>query len=344
MHPEAHADRIQPTPVASRLRRWRRRAAFCAIQVIVILTLLELLGRALDPLGISYYPETARLMDSNIIDEPLGYRLRPGLHARFHGADVRINEWGLREREIPQSPPNTEFRILVMGDSVPFGIGVEFEDSIPQVLQRIANENAVGERRYRTINMGVPSYNTEQELAQLESLGLRLEPGLVLLWYSWNDVHSRMWVYEKRAGLLTNLAQRSYAASLLAVLAQEVRARLRGRTVRAIYRMYHPDHPRWRAVEQALISMNQTCRAEGIPFAVFVPVVDQPQAMGLLMALGRREGFPVLPIDPFADPRWADADPRRFRNSVVDNHRNRDGCRILGTLVYEHLRREELLP
>ena len=38
------------------------------------LMLLEVLCRLLDPMGISYYPDTARYMDSMIIEEPIGYR------------------------------------------------------------------------------------------------------------------------------------------------------------------------------------------------------------------------------------------------------------------------------
>ncbi len=82
-------------------------------------------ARLLNPMGISYYPETARLLDELIIEEPIGYRLPPGLEGRYHGVDVRINALGMRDRPVmPEKEPG-EFRILVMGDSVIFSIGVD---------------------------------------------------------------------------------------------------------------------------------------------------------------------------------------------------------------------------
>ena len=69
-------------------------------QIITFFVIVELGARLLDPLGISYYPETARLLDQMIIEEPIGYRLPPGLEGRYHGVDVRINALGMRDRPV----------------------------------------------------------------------------------------------------------------------------------------------------------------------------------------------------------------------------------------------------
>ena len=44
----------------------------------------DLVGRIFDPIGISYYPETARYLDTLIQEEPIGYRNQPGLQGRFY--------------------------------------------------------------------------------------------------------------------------------------------------------------------------------------------------------------------------------------------------------------------
>ena len=159
-----------------RAGRW---IALVVLQLFVVLVVLEGIARVFDPLGISYYPEMARYLDSLVLEEPIGYRNRPGLQDRFFGVPVSINSLGLRDREV-QDKAAGEFRILVMGDSVPFGIGVRYEDSFPHQLETLLQERQPTVR-FRTLNMGVPSYNTEQELFQLRSLGLTLKPDAALL-------------------------------------------------------------------------------------------------------------------------------------------------------------------
>ena len=117
---------------------------------------LEIAGRIWDPLGISYYPETARFMDTLIQEEPIGYRLRPGLNATFWGSKVVVSSQGLREREVPAQPLPTEFRIVMLGDSFVFGLGVEYEQALPAQLDKLLNAQHNPGRTFRTINMGLP--------------------------------------------------------------------------------------------------------------------------------------------------------------------------------------------
>jgi hypothetical protein len=58
---------------------------------------------------------------------------------------------------------DNEFRILLLGDSGAFGLGVADEDTYSSRLEQQLNRDADG-MTYRVINMGVPSYNTEEEL------------------------------------------------------------------------------------------------------------------------------------------------------------------------------------
>jgi hypothetical protein len=51
--------------------------------LIISFVLLEVIGRLGDPLGISYYPETARFLDTMIIEGPIGYRNQPNLKGQF---------------------------------------------------------------------------------------------------------------------------------------------------------------------------------------------------------------------------------------------------------------------
>ena len=315
---------------------------FLIVQAIVLLVLVEILARIFNPMGISFYPETARYLDTMIKKMPIGYTNRPNLRGRYFGTEVRINSLGLRDREVPMPAPENEFRILVLGDSIPFGIGVDYEDSIVHVLELVANQREAGDRHYRTINMGVPSYNTEQELIQLESLGMSLEPDLVLLFFVVNDLESKMWVFEKRASILADLAQRSYAGSFLFTLSRRLNERVGGKKPRIDASGDWETDPKWVRLDRSLTTMYQLCESADVPFVVFFLGNQGVRQMQMVRSVGKREHFAVWKLSRAADARWP-GDVSLYRNSAVDGHANKDGCLAYGTLIYEKLAEKGIL-
>lgn len=330
-----------------RAGRW---IVFVLLQLLGVFAALEGIARVFDPMGISYYPEMARYLDSLVLEEPIGYRNRPGLQDRFFGVPVSINTLGLRDREVQDKMPG-EFRILVMGDSVPFGIGVRYEDSFPHQLETLLHERQP-KVRYRTLNMGVPSYNTEQESIQLHSLGLTLRPDAALLLFSNNDIEPKLWVLNKRQRWYVDLTQRSYAGSLLFVMWREASSRWAqdavagGTDTRDTSRValdhYRPDSPRWQSIDRSLSEINTTLRARRIPFVLFTQE-EPPFIMELLERVARREGFPLVTLRP-RDRRWVEENRRLLRNSVVDGHPSPLGNRLLAELLAENLIRLKVLP
>ncbi len=310
------------------------------LAVITFLT-LEIIGHIFDPLGISYYPEMANYLDTMIVEEPLGYRNRPNLQGNFFGQPVTINSLGMREREVSTKLDN-EFRILVMGDSVPFGIGVKFAESFPHQLEVILNSKY--NHKFRTLNMGVPSYNTEQELLQLQTLGINLQPNLVILLFSSNDIEPKMWVFTKRDSWYANLAQRSYAMSLLFIFYRETKKVLAQSFISTAnagqisLHEYHKNSIRWKAIEQSLTAINHLLKQRKIPFVLFTN-----QELDNILALLRNVGnkFPIINLTPWVDSRWQD--PKKYINSYVDGHPNSAGHLILATLIAEHLNKLDVL-
>jgi hypothetical protein len=302
----------------------------------ITFVLLEGVCRLIDPLGISYYPETARWLDTLEVQGTSGYRNRPGTSGTFYGAPVRINSRGLRGPEIPGKAAG-ELRILLMGDSFPFGIGVSEEQALPAVLERLLQEDASPGTRVRVINMGTVSYNSEQELRQLRELGFSLQPDGVVLCYSINDVEPVMWVLDKRRNPVANLVQRSYAGSLLAIVARNVKNAVTGSST-LNWGAYTADSPGWQAVDRSLSEMNRLCRQGGIPFVVFHNFESVPPLRALLQQVGEREGFPVLEVFQSGDPRYAGLDPKRFVNSPMDSHPNVEGNVMWAELLRSALR------
>jgi hypothetical protein len=120
-------------------------------------------------------------------DERLGWSHRPGASADTRlenatrpGPDVaiaHINGAGLRGPEIRGDAPR---RILVLGDSFAFGVGVDDDHTLAAQLGLLLGS------RWEVLNGGVSGYSTDQELLWFERLA-PLRPEIVVLVVCDND-------------------------------------------------------------------------------------------------------------------------------------------------------------
>ena len=123
-----------------------------------------------------------------VSDPVLGQRLTPGYSGWFAGVPVRINNLGFRDsRDYALAKAAGTFRILVFGDSVTFGHGAIYETTYPYLLEgRLKAWRP--DVRWEVWNLGVPGYNTSQELAYLQEVGDRYDPDLVIIGFYENDL------------------------------------------------------------------------------------------------------------------------------------------------------------
>ena len=122
-----------------------------------------------------------------LTDAARGQRLAPGYDGWFAGVPVRINSLGFRDRRdyALEKPPNT-LRILVLGDSVTFGHGTLDDTTYPYLLeQRLRRWRP--DVNWEVWNLGVPGYNTRQELVYLNEIGPRAQPDVVVVGFFKND-------------------------------------------------------------------------------------------------------------------------------------------------------------
>lgn len=75
-------------------------------------------------------------------------------------------------------------RILALGDSCTFGLGVDDVEAWPAQLQRLLDATGPA----RVINAGVPGYTAYQGRRLLESRGRELRPDLVVATFGFNDI------------------------------------------------------------------------------------------------------------------------------------------------------------
>lgn len=121
-------------------------------------------------------------------DPELGQRLAPGYDGWFAGVPVRINSLGFRDaRDYPLAKSANTFRILVLGDSVTFGHGALSDTTYPYLFEQRLKQWRP-EVDWQVWNLGVPGYNTRQELKYLERVGPRYQPDLVIVGFYENDL------------------------------------------------------------------------------------------------------------------------------------------------------------
>jgi hypothetical protein len=155
--------------------------------VLLVVTLVVLLVAAEITLRLVYHPE---FLGSVIrYDALLGWRLEPKSslvnvdEQRDFRYRIEVNSLGLREREVMLAKPAGARRVLVLGDSFAFGVGLDLDERFSDVLDRALPDDV------EVINAGVPGWGTDQEMLFYESSLRRLRPDVVVLTFlGQNDV------------------------------------------------------------------------------------------------------------------------------------------------------------
>jgi lysophospholipase L1-like esterase len=122
----------------------------------------------------------------SVFDPRLGRWHRKNFSHQFQGTAVSINRNGLRGKDTPYENKNHRKRILVLGDSIAWGYGVNNGETFSDFLESRFSDTDV-------INMGITGYGTGEEMMLLEYEGLRYHPDMVILVFSVStDVHDNL--------------------------------------------------------------------------------------------------------------------------------------------------------
>jgi len=119
------------------------------------------------------------------VDPEIRYVLSPNQRGWVDDGFVTTNSRGFRGREVDIPKPKGRLRIVVLGDSVAFGWGVNDADTFcSQMEQQLrAHKPDVD-----VVNLAVPGYATRQEVALLKRNLAALQPDLVLVGFYANDL------------------------------------------------------------------------------------------------------------------------------------------------------------
>jgi hypothetical protein len=157
--------------------------------LLAVLGVAEVALRLFDPIGVGANAEREAQANRIIRQGPFGLESVPGGRACYLGHEIVIGSHGMRNRETPVAKPAGTFRILVLGDSVPFGFGVAEEDAFPRVVERMLDAKPpAGYQHVEVINAAVPGANLVDSYFFLDKRGLAYQPDLVILTLVRDDV------------------------------------------------------------------------------------------------------------------------------------------------------------
>jgi len=168
-----------------RLLHWHKNTVLIGVSMLAVLGVGEVLARLLwNPGG--YRPIIQA-------DPVYGWSLTPGVLARSVDTDrrlhydVEINSLGWRDPEPPGSKQRDTKRLLILGDSMVFGAGVQYGERFGDVLQRALGDDV------EVINAAVTGWGTDQQYLYLVHEGFDLDPDAVVLGLCLgNDVTNNM--------------------------------------------------------------------------------------------------------------------------------------------------------
>lgn len=320
-------------------------------------------------------PTSVKLRLMHKPDKELGFRLVPNYHMEYETSDsstsISVNSEGLRDHEYPKgkAPPDT-FRILAVGDSFTFGLGVDIEESYPKVLEAMLNRSPLNRyvRKYEVVNAGVDGYGPEQEYLYLKELLNRYRPDLVIVGLYSNDVNDVM------SGIplaltKSELKNRFYFLSYLSSLRILVkRLFIDKRDIKKdLFEIYQDQHPpafekALKLTEEYLVRIRDTSGSMGAKTVIIIIPscfeVDRSEwekrGLGSLYSndffnrhmtkfsdtfreFGETTHIATLPLLPVL--RKSETRPLYLTR---DSHWNRKGHRLAAKAIYNYLKKEVL--
>lgn len=137
----------------------------------------------------------ARLANENVgfndshVDADVG-RITASMLVDFevHGVTLSTNRFGMRERDYSMPKSEGTVRIVLLGDSFVFGLGVAADERMGVYLEEALRQRSSYEGKIEVLHLGVSSWNFINEAAFLRRQLSDLQPDVVLNFSLPNDI------------------------------------------------------------------------------------------------------------------------------------------------------------
>lgn len=348
-----HAYITMPDPKEAR-DNWFNRHKFIAKLILIIfgiffpLTCLELgsylIGKfpvAPDPLVTE---SISQWLNLRTFDSLLFWKLRPNIKIRI----IETNSLGLRSKELSGNKEN-EFRILSLGESSTFGMGVKQEETYSALVEK--DLQSVDGKSLHVINAGMPGYSLFQGFMYLKHRGIKLKPDAVMIYFGYNDFLPVAFL-SRRDALLTEettglndwelfeqkqkffptmkiwLTERSnFVRGLMTLFQSELDQKSIGKNEKKF--RVPPEHR-----ERLLEMFGDFCAERNIQFIIVVPWYSYfTKHEALLREYAARSGITIVDL-PYKLKHLAAVKKKYFRDNL---HPNTRGHRLIAEAVTEVL-------
>jgi len=294
------------------------------------------------------------LRGASLPQEPYSPRLvrsaDPDLFLENDRTDPLVNAEGFRGPAVPQAKPPGTARVVVLGDSVAFGLGVPYEDTLAAQLQSLLPSTP--DRRWEVLDFAVNGYGTPQEVKVLETRALAWAPDVVVLVYVVNDPVP----IELLTAVFAQLAdqERSWPARLAqrSELAGQVLDRMRllrqARTTTGSYAEAYKRPEAWNRVTAGFAKLVEIGRSRSLPIfvAIFPLLYDLDHYPFVAYHAQVRTALDAAGL-PWIDLRdvLATRDATAFRiHPLDDTHPNARGHREAAEAIRRALAAHEMVP
>jgi lysophospholipase L1-like esterase len=193
----------------------------------------------------------------------LDYELTPNVDVDAGGFRVKVNSLGMRGGEVELAKSPSTRRIVVVGDSVAFGLHVDNDSTFSSRLESLLDADGKSAARgFDVLNLSVPGYSSKDEAIVVRCKALALAPDLLIVGYYLNDpedeplqrLHS---YFHERA-----LWEHSHLLRFIGWKRRSWRLEHYGHGDE--FRYLHADPERWRSVVDAFDDIAAATRERGV--------------------------------------------------------------------------------
>ncbi len=305
---------------------------------------IELVLRLFDPLGVSYFSEVDAYFDILETKDNYSY-IHPALMDEiFQGVSVQTNSRGLRGPEFPFQKPEGLKRLLILGDSIVFGWGVEYENTFPALIQRNFDLSDI---HTEVIPAGVCSWNTRTEYEYFKREAIKFSPDILMLVIVGNDTdpkdNSNIEIGKEelldlvyRPNTEQDILRRIWFGLVeLSYVFRHFQFAVKMLTEKDYEKITGRDDLTWLDTQLALDGMISLCEEEGVSFIPVLYGGSESYMTHPILSM-YAEYFDENSIDYFTVPEKLFSSSR-YQNSAIDNHPNPEGHRIIAGHLFRIL-------
>jgi lysophospholipase L1-like esterase len=294
--------------------RWAKNIYTLCASTIAIFILIELGLRILNPWGIEFFHIMPYHMQGMVDNEQLGYVHPKSVSYKLGSNRVELNSHGLRDDEISFLKQRDEKRILMLGDSVAFGWGIDQGETVSDRVEAILKEETG--INWQVINAGVNGYNSKQEAAYFRKEGLRYSPDIIILIFVNNDVDIPLepneTTWRRYPTLPDSLPEFFNRVRYMSFLYQFTRLNVRIKEIQSTPKASSiTQHPRWEYSRKAIVEIHEKCKATDVRFLV-AHTSNDPEFIAAL----NRQGIEVISLSG----AWQRTSPDIRHVSHIDLH------------------------